>query len=57
MRKYHVILADQSERDILADSVELTEGALVFKDTYGDILVAYAPDTWILCEQERKDDK
>jgi hypothetical protein len=57
MRKYHVVLADQSERDILADALEVVEGALVFKDTYGEILVVYSPDTWILCEQERKDDK
>jgi len=35
MRKYHVVLADQSERDILADALEVVEGALVFKDTYG----------------------
>ena len=57
MRKYHLVLADGSERDITAEGMEIEEGSLIFKDSYGDILVVYAPDTWVLCEQERKDDK
>ena len=57
MHKYHVILADGTERDIIASEIILDNGSLVFRSDYGDPTVVYAPDTWVMVEVERKDDK
>jgi hypothetical protein len=57
MHKYHLVLKD-SERDVYADGyyVEST-GALTFVGVGGDKSITYAPGTWEMVEQERKDDK
>ena len=57
LNSYHVVLANGSERDIKADHIAITEGSLFFFRTDDEILVAYAPDTWIAVELERMDDK
>ena len=59
LNSYHVVLADGSERDIKADTVAISEGGVLSfhrKDSNQELLVAYAPDTWVLCELERRDD-
>jgi hypothetical protein len=57
MHRYHLILADGSQRDIPGDEVTVIEGSLVVRNTQGAPVVVYAPGTWQLCELERLDDK
>lgn len=58
MNKYHLVLANGSERDITAESVEVENGTLILKGQYsGEPVVIYAPGTWLGCEVERKDDR
>jgi hypothetical protein len=55
---YHVVLADESERDIkgAAQTCE-ANGALVIRDNDGAALVIYAQGAWTASEVERKDDR
>ena len=57
MHKYHVVLVDGTERDITAAELILDNGAIIFRSDYGEPTVVYAPDTWVMVELERKDDK
>ena len=57
LNSYHVVLANGSERDIKADHIKVEDGTLLFYRTDDEILVVYAPETWIGVELERMDDK
>jgi hypothetical protein len=57
MRRYHLVLANGSERDVNASDLVVQDGALVFTNPNREILVVYAPDTWVAAEVERLDDK
>lgn len=61
MRKYHLKLADGTERDITAKVVTIAaNGALQFYNATtdaADLVCAYAEGTWVAVEVERLDDK
>lgn len=57
MRKYHLKLADGTERDLVASNVMINDGALILVNDGGELMVAYGPDSWVLCELETRDDR
>lgn len=58
LHKFHVVLADGSERDVTGEAANVVGGgALVITSASDEELVMYAAGAWTLCEQERKDDR
>jgi hypothetical protein len=58
VRKYHIVLANGSERDITGSEAIVRDGALIIKSSGADEEgVIYAAGQWTMCELERKDDK
>jgi len=55
MNKFHVVLTNGPERDIVAEMMLIHDGALQFL-TGKQLVVTYAPTTWVYAEVERKDD-
>lgn len=56
-RKYHVVLANGSERTVTAARVgALSQGALLFENANDDATVIYAAGQWLVCELETKDE-
>ena len=56
--KYHLVLADGSERDLTAYSYRIeANGALSLYASNEDKIASYAEGQWHLIEQERKDDR
>jgi len=57
LHKYHVVLADKTERDISAGDCNVSDGALMLLDNQKGPVVIYAAGQWLACELERKDDR
>jgi hypothetical protein len=57
LHKYHVVLADKTERDISAGDANVHDGALMLLDNNKGPVVIYAAGSWLACELERKDDR
>ena len=57
IHKYHVVLADKTERDVSAADVNVHDGALMLLDNAKGPVVIYAAGNWAACELERKDDR
>lgn len=57
MNSYHIVLANNEERDIKCDEIAIIDGALVCRNTNGIPVVVYAPEAWSLAELERRDDR
>jgi hypothetical protein len=58
VHKFHLVLADGSERDITGTDARIVDGGLEVRnaDPNGE-LVLYAPNAWTLCELEIMDDR
>ena len=54
--KFHVVLANDEERDVIGDDARVDAGALVIRTHAGDAVI-YAPGEWRLCELRRQDDR
>jgi hypothetical protein len=58
MRKYHLVLGDGEERDVTADTVNITAtGALMLSNSSGELVVCYAHGSWVMVEVETRDDR
>jgi hypothetical protein len=58
MRKYHVVLTGGKERDVTADTVNITgAGALQLSNANGELVVCYAAGAWTAVEVEARDDR
>lgn len=57
MRNWHLVLSDGTERNFMAASAQVIGEALIFVNTNGELLVAYAGGEWKYVEVEQKDDK
>jgi hypothetical protein len=57
LHKYHVVLADKTERDVSAGDCNVHDGALMLLDNNKGPVVIYAAGQWLACELERKDDR
>jgi hypothetical protein len=54
--KYHLVLADGTERTLVATEARVDGGSLVLRNKGGDSVI-YAQGLWKLCELEREDDE
>lgn len=57
LHKFHLVLADNTERDLTGASFTVHDGSLVLLDGDKDATVAYAPNAWRYCERESRDDR
>jgi hypothetical protein len=55
--RFHVVLADGTERDVVADDYDTAAGVLTFLNAKQRAVVAYAPGVWKLVEHESRDDR
>jgi hypothetical protein len=56
VHKYHIVLANGTERDVVGSEANVRDGCLIVQGTT-DNSVIYAAGQWHMCELERKDDK
>lgn len=47
-KRYDVQVKNGDYEDVGAESVDFTGGVAAFRDSSGEVLVAYAPGEWIL---------